>query len=102
LLECVPAWEGNLSSDNFIAFAWQNADGAKLLVAVNYSAQPAECYVRLPFAGLAGGAWQLRDIVGTDIYQREGDDLNARGLYLNVPPWQCHVFEMKSVSKKTS
>lgn len=101
LLECAPSWEGNSTSGNFIAFAWQNAEGARLLVAVNYSAQPSECYVRLPFAGLAGGAWRLRDLVGADVYQREGADLQARGLYLNVPPWQCHVFEVKSATEKT-
>ncbi len=102
LLECFPTWDGDRSSDNFIAYAWQNSSGKKLLATVNFSNQPAQCYVRLPFAGLAGQPWQLRDWLGTDVYQREGDDLNARGLYLNVPPWQCHVFEVKAASAKKS
>jgi len=102
LLGCVPAWEGNTSFENFIAFAWQNPAGDRLLVAVNYSAQPAQGYVHLPFAGLSGRAWRLKDLVGSDVYQREGDDLNVRGLYLNVPPWQSHVFEVKPAAEKIS
>src|SRR5262249_23371749 len=35
LLECVPAWEGNGSWDNFLAFAWEGPGGGRLLVAVN-------------------------------------------------------------------
>jgi hypothetical protein len=52
--------------------------------------------VRLPWQDLRGQSWQLRDLLGKDIYQRDGDDLNARGLYLNVAAWQSHVFEVKS------
>lgn len=101
LLECVPAWNDNHSFDAFIAFIWQNGNDEPLLVAVNLSAQPAQCYVRLPFAELGGRGWQLRDLTGKDIYQREGDDLNARGLFLNVSSWQFHVFEMKPVAGKS-
>jgi glycosidase len=97
LLECVPAWDGDHTSDAFIAFAWQNSSGEKLLAAVNFSSQSAQCRVRIPFANLAGRPWRLRDMIGTEVYQRDGDDLHARGLYLNVPPWQCHVFEVKTV-----
>jgi hypothetical protein len=27
-------------------------------------------------------------------YDRDGGDLESRGLYLNVPPWHCHVFDV--------
>jgi glycosidase len=46
LLECVPAWNGNASSDAFIAFTWQHSGGARLLVVVNYASHPSQCYVR--------------------------------------------------------
>jgi hypothetical protein len=96
LAECISAWKGNSDFENFIAFAWRNDNGERLLATVNFSHLPAQCYVRLPFAGLAGCAWQLHDLIGADVYQRDGDDLTSRGLYLNVPPWQCHVFEIKA------
>ncbi len=97
LLECAPAWEGNRSYDAVIAYAWQESSSNRLIVTVNYASHQSQCYVRMPFAGLAGGRWRLRDLLGTAQYDRDGDDLQSRGLYLDVPPWQGHVFELMSV-----
>jgi len=94
LLECVPAWEGNASSEAFIACSWQGSDDAKCVVAVNYAGHSSQCYVRLPFAGLTARKWQLRDLLGQQVYERDGTELGAKGLYLDVPPWQCHIFEV--------
>jgi hypothetical protein len=97
LLECAPAWEGNQSCEAVIAYAWQDSAGGRLIVSVNYASHQSQCYVRLPFADLSAGQWQLRDLLGTAQYARDGDDLKSRGFYLDVPPWQCHVFEMTGV-----
>jgi len=94
LLECVPAWEGNWTRDCFVAFAWESRGGERLLVAVNYAPNQSQCYVRLPFSDLGNDHWQLRDLLGDAHYERNGSDLNARGLYLDVPGWQYHVFEL--------
>ena len=94
LLDCVPAWEGNSSWDGFIAFAWQGAAGERVLVAVNFAPNQGQCYLRLRFAGLGGSQWQLRDLIGDAEYERDGDDLQARGLYLDEPPWCARVFEL--------
>ena len=93
LLERVPAWDGNGSVDAFVAFSWEDA-GERLLVAVNYAPHASQCYLRLPFADLAGASWRLTDLVGDACYDRNGDDLAARGLYLDVAPWQYHVFAL--------
>ena len=37
LLDRDPAWDGNPTSDDLIAFGWNGAGGERLLVAVNYS-----------------------------------------------------------------
>ena len=96
LLECAPAWDGNGSNDAFIAFAWQGADGVRVLVAVNYAAHPSQCYVRGSFGNLGGRSWRLRDLLGDAVYDRDGNDLATNGLYLDVAPWQCHAFELVS------
>ena len=95
LLECASAWEGNGSNDDFICFSWQGSDGVRLLVTVNYAAHPGQCYVRLPFADLSEQSWMLRDLLSDAQYQRDGSDLRSRGLYLDIGPWQYHVFEMQ-------
>jgi hypothetical protein len=94
LLECSPAWDGNSSHEALIAYAWQNDEGDRLIVTVNYASHWSQGYVRLPLNGLQGSSFELRDLLGTSEYSRGGDDLQARGLYLDVPPWQCHVFKL--------
>ena len=61
---------------------------------VNYAPNQSQCYVRLPFTDLGNRQWRLQDELGNATYDREGDDLQARGLYLDVPPWQAHVFSL--------
>jgi hypothetical protein len=94
LLDCTPAWEGNWTWDCFLAFAWQGPDGERRLVTVNYAPHQSQCYVRLPFADLGNGHWRLQDLLGDTTYDREGNDLQARGLYLDDPPWQSYVFSL--------
>jgi hypothetical protein len=94
LLECVPAWEGNGSWDNFLAWTWQGEDSQRALVVVNYAPHPGQCYVRLPATDLGGCRWCLQDQLGSAAYDRDGDELASRGLYLDVPAWHCHVFTL--------
>jgi glycosidase len=89
LVECAPAWEGNGTSDGILAFAWQGAGDERLLVAVNYAPSQSQCYVRLPFPDLAGRPWTVEDLVGDATYARDGTDL-----YLDLRPWQYHVFDL--------
>ena len=96
LLECASAWSGNASNADIIACAWEDDAGGKAIVAVNYSDHGSQCYLRLPFSSLAGRGWRLRDLLGEAQYDRGGDDLEMRGLYLDMFPWQAQVFELKA------
>ena len=42
--------------------------------------------------------WRLKDLVGDAQYDRDGNDLQSRGLYFYVPPWQNHIFTMTRFS----
>jgi hypothetical protein len=94
LLECTPAWDGNWTHDCFIVFAWQGADDARFLVAVNFAPNQSQCHVRLPFANLGGRQWTLRDRLSTSAYSWNGNDLVNRGLFLDMAPWQACVFRV--------
>lgn len=96
LLECVPAWEGNGSWDSFIAFAWEDDMGNRAMVTVNYAPHNSQCYVRLPFNDMAGKSILFRDMANTEVYERNGCDLSSKGMYLDMPAWGYHVFEVKS------
>jgi glycosidase len=94
LLDCAPAWDGNWTWDNFLAFAWRGPDQERLLVIVNYADHQGQCYVPLPFEEMAGRSVRLVDLMSSATYDRDGSDLVARGLYLDIPGWSYHVFEV--------
>lgn len=98
LIEASPAWVGNWTSECLVAFAWQGSGGERLLVAVNYAPNQSQGYLRLPFPDLAARHWLLNELLGGASYEREGDDLNSRGLYVDLGPWRSHVFELKAQS----
>ena len=94
LLDCASAWEGNETWDSFLVFAWQGSGDDRLLVTVNYAASQSQCYVRLPFPDLAGRTVRLKDLMGPASYDRNGDELLSRGIYLDARAWDYHVFEL--------
>ena len=65
-----------------------------MMVAVNYAENQGQCYVPLPFADLGGKTWRLRDLLGPATYDRDGDGLKTRGLFLDMKPMSYHVFEI--------
>lgn len=101
LLECTPAWDGNWTNDCFVAFAWQGPKQERTLVAVNYAPNQSQCRLRLPFADLAGNSWRLHDQINNAIYERDGNELQSQGLYVDMAPWQPSVFTMTSASVAT-
>ncbi len=94
LLERVPAWEGNWTWNCFFTWSWRRADGERRLVAVNYAGNQSQCYVRIPFSDVTGRTVRMKDIMGSARFDRDAKDLVERGLYLDLPPWSYHVFEM--------
>jgi hypothetical protein len=60
LLEAHPAWDDNPTWSDFILYIWNYGDEL-LLVAVNYSPHPSQCYVRLPYPWLQNYDWSLED-----------------------------------------
>ncbi|WOD18619.1 alpha-amylase family glycosyl hydrolase [Paraburkholderia kirstenboschensis] len=94
LLKRMPASEGNWTWDCFIAWSWQRADGERRLVAVNYAGNQSQCYVQIPFSDLGGRTVRLKDMMGSAGFDRDGEDLISRGLYLDMSPWGYHVFEI--------
>ncbi len=93
LLEPQAAWPGNPSYSNFVAHRWVLSEEWRLVVG-NLASGPSQCYVRLDWPDLDGQTWELMDLLSEARYVREGDELLARGLYLDVPGWGSHLFRI--------
>ena len=100
LLNCRSAWDGNATLDQWIAWSWTGAGERWFCAATNYAPQPGQCYVPLPWPGLAGRRWRLRDLLSDAVYDRDGDELLQRGLYLDLPAWGHHLFALEQVPEQ--
>jgi len=65
---------------------------------MNYTENRGQCYLRLPFPELQARQLLFTDLMGNEVYHRDGDDLVQRGLYIDQAPWQINVFEVQSTS----
>jgi hypothetical protein len=94
ILTSSPAWEGNWTNDSFIAYHWQGSRNQQWLVIVNYSPNQSQCYLHFPMGNIRRKTISLRDQMSSARYDRDRADLEARGLYLDLPPWGYHVFQI--------
>jgi len=92
-----PAWAGNPTWQDFISYAWRTRDGGSRVVVINYSDHQAQCYLRLPFAELAGVQFRLVDVMGSEVYHRDGAALVNLGLYIDLESWRYNVFTLEPV-----
>jgi hypothetical protein len=94
-----PAWDGNPTGQDFVSFAWQTRDGGGYVVVVNYSDHQGQCHLRLPFAGLADRKIRLVDMMGSEVYDRDGAGLVEPGLFIDLRAWRYNVFRLESVEQ---
>ena len=96
-LECERAWDSNPTWQHFIAFAWHGKNKERLLVCVNYSPTQAQCFVPMRAFELDRTEVLLNDLMSAASFRRDGAELAAEGLYLDMPAWGYHVFQVEEV-----
>jgi len=92
------AWPGNWTSDGFVAYVWLGDKGSRHLVVVNYAGNQGQCRLFLPFPDLQGRQVRLTDVMGTEVYDRDGTDLAENGLFIDHAPWHFNVFELNIIN----
>lgn len=91
LRETFSAWEGNQTFRNFFVFSQNNSH----LAVVNYSQTQSQCYVYFDLAGMKEKNVLFKDLLGSAEYTRSRDEINTRGLYLDMPAYGFHFFKVK-------
>ena len=66
------------------------------LVVVNFSDGTVQARVHVPWDELRGKSWRLNDVLPGEIYDRSGDEMRDAGLYVDLGPWQCHLFQVRA------
>jgi hypothetical protein len=98
LVECGPSSEFNETYRNLLAWSWESENDRRLIV-INYSEEPAQAWLPAEFFADQGKTSRLRDRRTGEIYKRDREELLARGLYVDLKPWQMHLFELVMTRK---
>jgi glycosidase len=86
-------WPGNPSCRTILGWCWVK-DDERHLVVINFGPESAQARVNIPWDELRGGTWRLADALSSDVYDRSGDEMRNEGLYVDLKPWQCHLFKV--------
>ncbi len=94
LLDPRPAWEGNPTHQNYLCYLIEHPLDHLLLV-VNYASYRGQCSVRLPHRGWLDGTVELRDRISRDRLRQSSNELQSKGLFVDLPEWGMHLFSLE-------
>lgn len=94
------AWPGNPTAQNFVLVQWQTKPDEFDLVVVNLASHQGQCYAPLNPAKLADFRWQMNDRLSEEKHEREGKDLQERGLYLDLPAHGAQLFHFQPIRER--
>jgi hypothetical protein len=94
------AWPGNVTHEGVLARLWVGPHRHFRLVVANLAPRAAQGYVPLMVPEFAGHEVHLEDLLAHHRYDRSGDDLLTRGLYLDLPAYGCHLFRISRTSAR--
>jgi len=93
-LEPGPAWPGNTTFDGIVARLWVGQHRQLRLAVANLTSEPAQAFIPLALPEFAGKLVHLEDLLDEVSYDRPGDDLLIRGLYVDLPADGTHLFRV--------
>jgi hypothetical protein len=93
-LEPIAAWAGNLTHEGIVARLWVGQHRQLRLAIANLADEPAQAFIPLALPEFAGKLVHLEDQLDDIGYDRPGDDLLVRGLYIDLPAYGSHLFRV--------
>ncbi|MBV8867196.1 MAG: hypothetical protein JO210_17500, partial [Acidobacteriaceae bacterium] len=85
-------WPDNASFENLLAWCWTRG-GERQLVIVNLSDSAVQARVKVPWEDMPGETWRLVDLLSNASYDRDAEEILSWGLYVELQPWNFHVFQ---------
>ncbi|TXT22907.1 MAG: Uncharacterized protein FD138_3354 [Planctomycetota bacterium] len=93
LVDCRPAWDGNPTYDDFIAFTWETSSAERVIVVVNFSDHQSQTKLCLPFVTATDGSYRFHDLLTMANYDWSAEVIQREGLFVDLPSWGSHVLE---------
>ncbi len=100
-------WPDNASFQHLLAWCWADG-GNRYLIIVNLSDAAAQGLVKVPWDELQESHCRLSDALSPATYERDGNQMFAPGLFVDLAPWAAHCFQVqiratrKMVSERTN
>ncbi len=88
-------WPDNQTCQDILAWCWGKGE-ERALIAVNFAPHAGQALIHVPWDELRGRQCRLDDRLTGALYTRGGDEMRDAGLYVDLAPWQCHVFEVRT------
>ena len=85
-------WPDNQSYQNLVACSWVK-DNDRRLIVVNLSEGAVQARVQVPWAEVRGATWRLTDAFSGWSCDRDGDEMAAAGLYVELNAWSFYFFD---------
>jgi len=85
-------WPDNSSFQNLVSWSWIKDDDRYLII-VNFSDSTVQARVKIPWRDVRGETWRLTDVFSGTSYDRDGDEMLAPGLYVELGPWNSSFFQ---------
>lgn len=95
LFNLVPAWGSNQTHENLVAHGWTQGDDHRLVIC-NLTGVQSQALVSLsPWHGMGEATWGLDDALTGHHYTRSGASMIDPGLYIDLGPYESHIFRFK-------
>jgi hypothetical protein len=82
-------WPDNSSWINVLAWCW-NWRQERYLIVVNFSDFKSQALIRVPWQDIGGEQWRLVDVISGGQFERDGDQMQSPGLYVDLEGWKWH------------
>ena len=84
------------SCKNLVAYQWWD-DVKRRVIVVNYSLRSSKANIRIEDIDYGSSKWQFTDLMSEEVYSYFGENLSKNGLYVELPPWKGHIFDVTKV-----
>jgi hypothetical protein len=89
-------WPDNQSCLNILAWCWVK-ENERYVIVINFNRVASQARVHVPWDELREKQWRLNDVLSGESYDRSGSEMRDAGLYVDLSPWKCHLFQVRAL-----